>query len=65
MFSGIKLEEFMECEHSRIFRVELVTKNVVLGSSGTHFMHMSVKNTISHDLSFNWENDFSQEHIQC
>ena len=32
----------MESEHSGIFRVELVTKNVVLGSSGTHFMHMRV-----------------------
>ena len=44
MFSGIKMEEFMESEHSGIFRVELVTKNVVLGSSGTHFTHMRVKN---------------------
>ena len=43
MFSGIKMEEFMESEHSGIFRVELVTKNVVLGSSGTHFMRMRVK----------------------
>ena len=42
MFSGINMEEFMEYEHSGIFRVELVTKNVVLGSSGTHFMHMRV-----------------------
>ena len=33
----------MESEHSNIFRVELVTKNIVLGSSGTHFMHMRVK----------------------
>ena len=33
----------MESEHSGIFRVEMVTKNVVLGSPGTHFMHMSVK----------------------
>ena len=32
--------EFMESEHSSIFRVELVTKKIVLGSSGTHFMHM-------------------------
>ena len=43
MFSGIKLEELMESEHSGIFRVELVTKNVVFGSSGTHFMHMKLK----------------------
>ena len=35
MFSGIKMEEFTESEHSGIFRVELVTKNVVLGSLGT------------------------------
>ena len=35
IFSGIKMEEFIESEHSGIFRVELVTKNVVLGSSGT------------------------------
>ena len=37
----------MESEHSGIFRVELVTKNVVLGSLGTHFMHMRVKEEIS------------------
>ena len=42
LFSGIKMEEFMESEHSGFFRVELVTKNVVPGSSGTHFMHMRV-----------------------
>ena len=30
-------------EYSGIFRVKLVTKIVVLGSPGTHFMHMSVK----------------------
>ena len=30
----------MEIEHSGIFRVELVTKNVVLGN---HFVHMRVK----------------------
>ena len=43
MFSGIKMEEFMESEHSGIFQAELVTKNVVLGLSGTHFLHMRVK----------------------
>ena len=37
------MEEFMESEHYGIFRVELVTKNVVIGSLGTHFMHMRVK----------------------
>ena len=36
----------MESEHSDIFRVELVTKNLVLGFSGTHFMHMRVKRYI-------------------
>ena len=44
MLSDIKMEEFMESELSGIFQVELVTKNVVLGSSGTHFMHMSGSN---------------------
>ena len=34
MFSGMNLEEFMKSEHSGIFQVELVTKNV---------MHMKVK----------------------
>ena len=28
MFSGIKIEEFMESEHSGIFQVKLVIKNV-------------------------------------
>ena len=42
MFSGMKMEEFMESEHSGIFRVELVTKSVVLGSSGTHSINMRV-----------------------
>ena len=43
MFSRIKMEEFMESEHSDVFRVELFTKNIVLGSSGTNSMHMRVK----------------------
>ena len=30
MFSGITMKEFMESEHSGIFHVEMVTKNVVL-----------------------------------
>ena len=33
----------MESERSGIFRVKLVTKNIVRGSPGTHFMHMRVK----------------------
>ena len=43
MFPGMKMKELMESEHSGIFRVEMVIKNVVLGSSGTHFIHMRVK----------------------
>ena len=43
MFSSIKMEEYMESELSGIFRVKLVTKNVVRGSQGTQFMHMRVK----------------------
>ena len=42
MFSSIKMEEYMESELSGIFWVKLVAKNIVLGSSGTHFMHMRV-----------------------
>ena len=37
------MEKFMESEDSGIFRVELATKNVVLGSSGTDYMHMRVQ----------------------
>ena len=37
MFSGINTDEFIEYEYSGIFRVELITKNVLLGSSGTNF----------------------------
>ena len=33
----------MESELSGIFRVKLVIKNIVRGSSGTQFMHMRVK----------------------
>ena len=47
MFSGMKMEEFKESEHSGIFRAELVTKNVVTGSSGTHSMHMRVNKTVT------------------
>ena len=42
MFSSIKMEEYMKSELSGIFWVKLVAKNIVLGSSGTHFMHMRV-----------------------
>ena len=37
------MEEYMESELSGIFRVKLVTKNIVRGSPGTQFMHMRVK----------------------
>ena len=42
MFSSIKMEEYIESELSGIFRVKPVTKNIVRGSLGTHFMHMKV-----------------------
>ena len=34
----------MESGLSGIFRVKLVTKNIVRGSPGTQFMHMRVNN---------------------
>ena len=37
------MEEYMESELSGIFRVKLVTKNIVRGSPWTQFMHMRVK----------------------
>ena len=37
------MEEYMESELSGIFRVKLITKNIVSGSPGTQFMHMRVK----------------------
>ena len=43
MSSSIKMEEYMESKLSGIFRVKLVTKNIVRGSPGTQFMHMRVK----------------------
>ena len=55
MFSGMKTEEFMESEHSGIFRVELVTKNVALGSSGTHFMHMRVNERLCANFIFDYD----------
>ena len=36
------MEEYMESELSGILRVKLVTKNIVRGSPGTQFMHMTV-----------------------
>ena len=43
VFSSIKMEEYMEPELSGIFWVKMVVKNIVLGSPGTHSMHMKVK----------------------
>ena len=43
---GRSLEEYMESELSGIFRVKLVTKNIVRGSPGTQFMHMRVKESL-------------------
>ena len=41
------MEEYIESELSGIFRVKLVTKNIVRGSMGTQFMHMRVKFKLS------------------
>ena len=41
------MEEYVESELSGIFRVKLVTKNIVRGSPETQFMHMRVKSNIS------------------
>ena len=39
----------MESELSGIFRVKLVTKNIVRGSPGTQFMHMRVNINPNHE----------------
>ena len=43
MFPSIKMEKYIEPELYSTFWVKLVTKNIVLGSPGTNFMHMWVK----------------------
>ena len=43
ILSSINREEYMEPELSGIFWVKMVAKNIVLGSPGTHFVHMRVK----------------------
>ena len=48
----------MESELSGIFRVKLVTKNIVRGSPGTHFMHMRVK------AALGGERFFSKRHLK-
>ena len=45
-------DEFMESKHSGIFRVEMVTKSVVLGSPGIHFMHMAVNLNLLLDIFY-------------
>ena len=47
MFFSIKMEEYIEPELSGIFWVKMVAKIIVLGSPGTHFMHMRV-NQVPH-----------------
>ena len=48
MFSSIKMEEYMESELFGFFWVKMVAKNIVLGSPGTHFMHMRVIVQVNH-----------------
>ena len=43
----------MESELSGVFWVKLVAKNIVLGSPGTHFMHMRVKVIFFCDITDN------------
>ena len=43
MFFRMKKKEYMDSELSGIFRANVVAKNIVLWSPGTHFMHMRVK----------------------
>ena len=45
MFSSIKMEEYMESELPGIFRVNVVTKNIVLGSLEPHVINRRVKKT--------------------
>ena len=53
------MEEYMESELSGIFRVKLVTKNIVRGSPGTQFMHMRVKSRFKYFTyitnTINWD----------
>ena len=53
----------MESELSGIFRVKLVTKNIVRGSPGTQFMHMRVKDLLY--KSFKYLNEeFRSENLE-
>ena len=64
MFSSIKMEEYMESELSGIFRVKLVTKNIVRGSQGTQFMHMRVKWTFM-SIALNSDQDREERTVRC
>ena len=46
------MEEYMESELSGIFRVKLVTKNIVRGSPGNQFMHMRVNRPFNPFLKY-------------
>ena len=43
MLSRIKIEEYMEFELFGVFQVKPVTKNMVLMSPVTHFIHLRIK----------------------
>ena len=43
MFLSITVEEYIKPDLSGIFWTKMVAKNIVLGSPGTHFMHIRVK----------------------
>ena len=53
------MEEYMESELSSIFRVKLVTNNIVRGSPGTQFMDMRVKAISRIELTKDLINKFS------
>ena len=59
----------MESELSGIFRVKLVTKNIVRGSPRTQFMHMRVKfhrkEIISKILRFDQISNYASFAKQC
>ena len=48
MFSSIKMDEYMEPEHSGIFWAKMVAK--LLRSPGIHFMHIRVNNSKIADI---------------
>ena len=46
------MEEYIEPKLSGIFWLKIVTKNIVLGSLGIHFMHMKVNIDEGYDYQF-------------